>query len=97
VNADPSPNETVDVDDPDDWGVERLQEECADMARRLREAEHYRDKYDRRRGAYMSAIAPLVRNAAVEDGHVVIPMVVWDGFTSDIAQISYGRIPEVRS
>lgn len=84
-------------DDPELWDEDRLREELSEMAKALQSAEHYRDKYDRRRQALTSAIAPVVRAAEQVDGHVVVPLAVWEGFTSDLAAISYGRIPEPRA
>lgn len=69
------------------------------MARALASAEYDRDKYDRRRKAYVSAVAPLLRHTDVSDDRtqVMIPYAVWDAFASDLAAISNGRIPEPRS
>jgi hypothetical protein len=81
--------------EPEEWDIDRLQEEYSDLLRTNARNAHEADKQRRRKGYYISSIAPLlrVRDEDEDAGTVTIPLTAWRQFCSDLAAISYGRTP----
>jgi len=81
--------------EPEDWDLERLQEEYAELALENNRNRYEAEKQNRRRGYYVSSIAPLVRTANVDHAAqtATIPLSAWQQFCDDLAAISYGRAP----